>query len=332
MAFFGLFNYSKPGPGVSKDEPPKAPPVRFFEILWRHLSKIVQLNLIFMIPFLVAAVLMVVIFLLPVQHALYQTWLLGPVDLYIIYAVPLPLVLLGPFNAGMTLITRNFSREEHVFVWSDFWEATAKNWKPALLNACIVYFAYVALSFSIFFYGNQMSENMICVVPFAISCLIAFLMFFAQFYVPVMIVTFDLKLRHIYKNAFIFAVLGFLRNLMLTAIFGLMIASVLFCPGQFIIIPGILLILILFSFNSYLTSFTTYSIIDSYLIQPYYKKEAEANAPKISLEEGEKLSFERDELDDDDAPQYVYVNGRLIDRKLLKEESVFSDETKEHLD
>ena len=46
MAFLGLFgNYDKPGPGVDKDEPKKAAPVRFFEILWRKLSKLVQLNL-----------------------------------------------------------------------------------------------------------------------------------------------------------------------------------------------------------------------------------------------------------------------------------------------
>jgi hypothetical protein len=50
--------------------------------------------------------------------------------------------------------------------------------------------------------------------------------------------------------------------------------------------------------------------------------------------EGETFSFEADELDDEDedAPKYVYVNGRLIERSALKqEESIFSDETKEHL-
>ena len=95
----------------------------------------------------------------------------------------------------------------------------------------------------------------------------------------------------------------------------------------------VLLIVFVFSFISYLSSFATYSLIDNYLIQPYYKKEAEANNTQIRVAEGETLSFENDELDDDDddAPKYVYVNGKLVDRKILKEESVFSDETKEHL-
>ena len=59
MGFLGLFgNYDKPGPGVNKDEPPKAAPVRFFEILFRKFTKLVQLNLIFIIPTLVALALM----------------------------------------------------------------------------------------------------------------------------------------------------------------------------------------------------------------------------------------------------------------------------------
>ena len=74
-------------------------------------------------------------------------------------------------------------------------------------------------------------------------------------------------------------------------------------------------------------------MLDKYLIQPFYNKEAEAAKKKAAAEEGETFSFEADELDDDedDAPKYVYVNGRLVDRSTLKEESVFSDETKEHL-
>ena len=101
MAFLGLFgNYDKPGPGVDKDEPKKAAPVRFFEILWRKLSKLVQLNL----------TLMVGVFLLPVPHFLYVTSFFGVLDLYILYAVTLPLILLSPFTCGLAYVTRNFAR------------------------------------------------------------------------------------------------------------------------------------------------------------------------------------------------------------------------------
>lgn len=50
-------------------------------------------------------------------------------------------------------------------------------------------------------------------IPLAVCCILSILMLFAQYYIPVMIVTFDLKLRHIYRNAFIFSIMGLLRNL-----------------------------------------------------------------------------------------------------------------------
>lgn len=335
MAFFGLIgNYSKPGPGVSKDEIPKAAPLRFLEILWRKLSKLIQVNLIFMIPFAVCLLLMFVMFILPVSHFAFDTNLIGVVDLWILYGVPAPLMLLGPFTSGIALITRNFAREEHAFIWSDYWDAVKANWKPALLNSIIVYVAYVALSFSIFFYSNQMATNWLFIIPFGLCCLLSILMLFAQYYVPVMIVTFDLKLRHIYRNAFIFAVLGLFRNLLITAVIAGIIIASLFAPGVFIFVPFLLLIIFIFAFVGYLTSFTTYPVLDKYLIQPFYKKAEEANAPAENTEEGERFSFENDELDsddEDDSPQYVYMNGKLVDKKTLKEESVFSDETHQHL-
>lgn len=336
MALFGLIgNYSKPGPGVSKDEPPKAAPIRFFEILWRKLSKLVQVNLIFMIPFAICVFLMVLLFIAPVSHYAFQTNLIGIVDLWVLYAVPAPLMLLGPFTSGIALITRNFVREEHAFVWSDFWDAVKANWKPALLNSVIVYVAYVALSFSMFFYSNQMETNWIFILPFGLCGLLAILMLFAQYYIPVMIVTFDLKLRHIYRNAFIFAVLGLFRNLLITLVIAALIVGTLYAPGPFIFIPMVLLVVFIFAFIGHLTSFITYPVIESYLIKPYYKKAEEAAAPAVKAEEGETFAFENDELDssedEEDAPKYVYINGKLVDRKSLTEESVFSDDTNQHL-
>lgn len=111
MAFLGLFgNYDKPGPGVDKDEPKKAAPVRFFEILWRKLSKLVQLNLTFMIPFIVVIALMVGVFLLPIPHFLYATSFFGVLDLYILYAVTLPLILLSPFTCGLAYVTQKLRK------------------------------------------------------------------------------------------------------------------------------------------------------------------------------------------------------------------------------
>ena len=41
----------------------------------------------------------------------------------------------------------------------------------------------------------------------------------------------DLKLRHIYRNAFIFAILGLPRNILITLILVAMVVGTLYCPG-----------------------------------------------------------------------------------------------------
>ena len=64
----------------------------FFEILLRKFGKLVQLNLIFLIPTIVALVLMAVIFLFPTHYVLQLPSGDGVVqiDAWVLYAVPLP--------------------------------------------------------------------------------------------------------------------------------------------------------------------------------------------------------------------------------------------------
>lgn len=78
MAFFGLFDYSKPGPGISKDAPKKRGFIEFWEIFFRKFWKLLQVNLLYLVT-------------------------------------SIPVVTLGLSNAGLTYITRNFTREKPVF-------------------------------------------------------------------------------------------------------------------------------------------------------------------------------------------------------------------------
>lgn len=336
MAFFGLFgNYDKPGPGVSKDEPPKAAPIRFFEIFGRKFSKLVQANLIFLLPTLGAIVFMVLIYLFPTHFVLQLPTSTGTLqlDLWAMYAVPLPLVLLAPFGAGLTYITRNFAREEHAFVWSDFWDAVKGNWKYFLLNGVIVYAAYVVLSFSLLYYSNQISQDWLFYIPFWVCILLAVVFLWAQFYLPVMFVTFDLTFRQAYKNAFIFSIAGFLRNLLLTVIIGglgYLVLAVIPVAAITVFVYLLLLVFLIFSFFSFLVNFTVYPLIDQYLIKPYQERldrekygAADPQPEKAAPNEPERfpgLFTQEDEEDEeeDSGDKYVYVNGRLIKKSELK--------------
>ncbi|WP_322173710.1 YesL family protein [Acutalibacter caecimuris] len=322
MAFLGLFgNYDKPGPGVSKDEPPKAAPVRFFEVLLRKFSKLVQLNLIFVLPTLVAIVLMVLIYLFP-THFVIQIAGVTQIDGWASFVVPIPLILLTPFSAGLTIVTRNFSREEHAFVWSDFWEAVKTNWKYFLLNGFIGYTVYIILGFSIIYYYNMAIAQWLYYIPLWMCVVVAVVFLFAQYYLPVMFVTFDLKFTHAYKNALIFTVAGFGRNILLTIILAGLMILMLNLPllNITLLAYALLLLFFLFSFISYLVNFTVYPIIDRYLIQPYQRMQEEKDSdfatPVPAEEEFAGLFTQVEEEIDED--KYVYVNGKLVKQSELK--------------
>ncbi len=337
MAFLGIFgNYDKPGPGVSKDEPPKAAPVRFFEILFRKFGKLVQLNLIFLIPFLVAAALMVVLYLFP-THFMLQLPVEGgsvSIDVWLLYVTPLPLILLAPFTAGLTFVTRNFSREEHAFVWSDFWENVKGNWKYFLLNGAIVYVVYVILSFAIIYYYNATSRGWFNYIPFWLCMVLSVVFLFAQYYLPVMFVTFDLKFRQAYRNAFILALAGLGRNLLVTLILGALL-YLLFAVVPMTVLTVFILLLfavfLMFSLVSYFINFTVYPVVDRYLIKPYKERlEAEKNGGDAvdaasETEDPEEARFfappEADTAEDEDEEEdkMVYINGRLIKKSQLKD-------------
>ncbi len=256
----GLFNnnYNRPGPGVSKDEPEQKPFPRFWAILFRKFSNLVKLNLIFCIPILIAAILI---------HFLGNV--LPSVLLF------LPLILVSPFVAGLTFVTRNYVREEHAFVLSDFADAVKHNWAAFLINGIICYAGYVILSIAITYYMAQVKLNYLFYLPLSICIGISIFFIFSQYYIPVMIITFDLKLKQIYKNAFIFSIVGLWRNLLLTVIlavifFGLYIL-ILLMPLTMILAVAFA-IFILFSFCMFLINFMVYPLIDKMMIQPYKER------------------------------------------------------------
>ena len=113
--FFGLYNYNKEGPGVAKNGPRKRPFVVFFEIYARKFWQLMQAGLLF-------------------------------------FLVSLPLVTRGWADAGLTFVTRSFSREKHAFVREDFFETIRKNRGQAFACGLINLLVTGLLVFNIVYY------------------------------------------------------------------------------------------------------------------------------------------------------------------------------------
>ncbi len=263
--------------------------MRFFKLLDRNFSKLVKLNLVFFLPAFVIFVCCAAVFLFDTHWVMrfpdnagsvqFSTWRLfsyprpsqdGGVwlDVWGGFMTYLPLVALAPFTAGLAFVTRKFVQEEYVFIWSDFWQAVKDNWKMFLLNGTVCYLFYVGMTISIFYYYNLSRSHFLYHVPLWICVMLALLFLFAQFYLPVMFVTFDLTFGKAYRNAFIFAIVGLGRNLLLAAVLAiaLFLFYISFLTFNFVIFLP-LCVLFLFSFLSFLVNFMVYPIIDRYLIK-----------------------------------------------------------------
>ena len=327
MAFLGgIFggNYMKEGPGVSKDEPKKPPFIRFFQLYFRKFWKLIQLNLIFMVPTVIVAAMMFLLSLgsFVVQFEISETTM--SIDLWKSYVMPIPLILLFPFIPGLAYVTRNYVREEHAFVFSDFKDAVKGNWKFFLVNGLITYVCYFIISLAVRFYSNMMGDNNIMTIPFGISLLFALLFLFAQFYIPIMAITFELKFREIYKNAFIFAILGLWRNFLLVIVLGVVIFCGVFFAAYIPLVQILAFLFVIFlgfSTLMYSINFVVYPLIEKYLLKPYLEKDKTDTDVSNEEEKTQEPLVE-------EAPksEFVYINGKLVRRdELTSEEQVFND-------
>ena len=229
MGFFSNM-YNKEGPGVDKDAPQKHRFFLFFELLLRKFWQLITLNLI-----------------------------------YFVFCIPI--FTIGPATAGFTYVLRNFSREEHSFVWMDFWDNFKKNFLQSFLVSIINLLAGFTIAFSVrFYYLLNAQKGGVYIVPFSLTLLISMIFIFVNYYIYIMIVTFHLNLKQLYKNAFIFALAGLFRNI-LTTLSVLIVALIVFIiwPMGMLLIP-----LIALSLAGFIIVFNSYPLIKRLMIDPYY--------------------------------------------------------------
>lgn len=283
----GLFrrNYDKPGPGVSKDEPQKNAFSRFWELYFRKFFSLCKVNMLFAIPVIVCIVLM----------ALVQSFIpMGPFAFLSNYL----LALVFPFLGGLTYVCRNFAREEHAFIFSDFVDAVKDNWKQFLANGIISVTLYTLLYVAISYYQSQLSTSWFFYIPFALCVILAIMAIFAEFYIPVIIVTFDMKLSQIYKNAFIFAIMGLWRNILILFVCGLVWLISEFISYWILIhllVSIIVCFFFLFGFFGFFINFAVYPLIDQFMIRPAEEKEKKETKKVEEKKDDDEPTF-RDSL------------------------------------
>lgn len=239
---FGLFDYTKEGPGVTKQQAQKKGFFTFFELYFRNFWALAKLSAV---SFLLC----------------------------------LPLVTNGLANCGLTHVTRSMARQKHSFGFSDYFETIQKNKKQAwgfgLLNVLVT----ALLGFDLyFFYMNLLhAQNAVfAVFGLGVSLFFAVCVTFIKYYLWTMIITFSLPFKVLLKNCFRCVFLNIWRNLLISVSLGLLYAVMIIVPivGNFqvwsMLISLILAIFIFPGFKAFLVQANTFPTIKKYMIDPYY--------------------------------------------------------------
>ena len=191
-------------------------------------------------------------------------------DYVLLGLAALVILTFGPVRVGVTYILRNIVRGEPVFLWSDFWYAIKRNLRQAFIYGIMDVAIIFLIVYDIMFFNLNYGENMVINTMFFMSLMLALLYAFMRIYIYLMLITFDLSIFKMFKNALSFTVLGIKRNMM--ALLGMVVVlminylllAVFFPLGvilPFIIVPSLCILMGIYA---------AFPVIKKWMIDPYY--------------------------------------------------------------
>ena len=307
--FIPIFKYrDRDGKGVDKNEDTRPTLKNFFKFFARKFSHLLSLNLLMLLqilPVIMAALAYLFIEKTPSQSSalfapLYGASLIeqsgtsslimildaipfgipvyNPASYWIIGGCALFLLVFnGWLSVGSFYVLRGLVRGEAVFVFSDFFYGIKRNLKQGFLFGLVDSLFIIVLFIDIMYYWGTVGAFWMDVL-FWILAAIAILYAIMRPYIYLMMITFDMKLRKMFKNALIFSALGIKRNLMaglgILLLVGLhVLLMILLLPE--VIITVILPIVYIFAAIGFITAYAIYPVIDRYMIAPYRKTHTE---------------------------------------------------------
>lgn len=306
----GLFTrgLGKPGKGIDENAESKRAFFRFFDIFFRKFWHFIRLNLLYIL-FLIPTMIIVYLVAEPIVNAIFSLGNLGEILNQVgqdmaqnstsgttaeVYSAQLVFLLnngirfifvfvfmslwgMGPATAGFSYVLRNFAREEHAWIWSDFKDSAMSNFKQSSVIFIIDMVVYLLFFTGLWFYSNA-SGPMSYVRYILYMFLILYTMM--HFYIYQMMVTFKLSTIDLYKNALLFAIGKLPSNILvlfiILAINILPIYLAVIFSGAFsvlgLIIVLLLQLLILQSLSGFVIAFNASAKMKKYMLTDYEVK------------------------------------------------------------
>ncbi len=281
MSFFSP-DYETPGAGVPENEPQKPGPIRYFIVSGRKFWDMVVLNLLYFLFSLPAIAIYTLIGLLflgnagdAVGGALAAE---GMTDIQILELKAAVHIVLsvgfgflitallgsGAPRAGLSFVLRNYSREEHAFLWSDFLENTKKNLgKGTVIFLIDVLFTFI-ICLDIASYGGAGTFWGLIASYIALFIFIIYILMHP--YIYMILVTFGLKLKAAYKNAFMLTAVKIFQNAGCLVLAVVMTLVILELANRWPVLMFLLLMAV-FSFPCLILDMNSFSVVKKYMIK-----------------------------------------------------------------
>lgn len=312
--------YGKSGKGdYTKDDLPQTRSQLFKEMLRVRLSGLMRLNMLYMLSWL-PAMLIIAYHLILVYTALggmadasaqfaegaileadmnlqMQAGMdaIKSIAMFCLLMLVPALTLTGPFTPGLCYVTRNWARDEHAFIFSDFKDAVKENWKQGLLTGFLTglvpLVAYVCWEF----YGSMASQSgSFYVIPQVLTLFVALLWLMSLIFTYPLMVSYRLKYGQLLRNSFLLT-LGRLPQTLLFKLISLvpiLIAlAVAFLTPYYVwtvVICFLYYALFGFAFSRFISASFTNAVFDKYINS------------KIDGVQVDRGLYKNDDDDDDD--------------------------------
>jgi len=192
---------------------------------------------------------------------------------YIFFALGLLILFtFGPVNVGTTYIFRSMVREEGLFLWSDFWYAIKRNVKQEFVFGILDLGIMALLGYDFIYFYLNLNGTMMMNIMFFLTFAMIIVYLIMRMYIYLMMITFDLSIFKLLKNALFFSILGIKRNIM--ALLGLIVIMAIEYVFLYVFFPVavILPFILMFSVGGLLCTYAAYPKIKEIMIDPYYKE------------------------------------------------------------
>lgn len=320
MGLFDRLYYGKAGKrDYSEMDMPKNRIALFFLVLKDRFFDLVKenlLQLIFWIPFLLWTMLNITAIqsldmsayaeaengsasVLSSLSSFLVMWLIGLIP---------SLLITGPSSAGAAYIMRNWARDQHAFLFSDFKDAFKSNWKQALGVSLITSLLPIVLYTAVIYYSQMAAGNPLMFVPMIVVLSFALMWTLMLPLLYALMIGYEMSFKVLIKNAFLMAAATLpkmvLARLITAVPLILFVAGLYFGNVILLIIMGFYYLLFGFAFSKLVYASFANGIFDKYL-NPHI----EGAAVNVGL----RPSDIDDYLDDDDEDEEEDEEAELTD-------------------